>query len=141
MRLLNTSLWDLGKIPKIDRDFEQWIPVMFPPPPPPPPPMPCVPKMPCLDADGNKTLIYTLITNMSQLCAPAPGSNVSHTVYSGVLCGGDGSKQIQWQSAYTRDPRDGVSPAQCTWTFTAGSKYTGYCGSCAALVRLPTEIC
>ena len=33
MRQLNTSLWDLGgRLDTIHNDFEQWIPVMFPPP-------------------------------------------------------------------------------------------------------------
>ena len=35
MRLLNTSLWDLGSsavFGSIRSDFEAWIPVMFPPP-------------------------------------------------------------------------------------------------------------
>jgi hypothetical protein len=38
MRVLNVSLWELGERLDIKRDFEQWIPVMFPPPAPPPPP-------------------------------------------------------------------------------------------------------
>ena len=63
MRLLGTSLWELGaQLGTINRDFEDWIPVMFPPQPPPPPPppptppSPCKPPMPCLEANGNTTL-------------------------------------------------------------------------------------
>ena len=63
---------------------------------------------------------------MDQLCAPAPGSNVSHTMYKGALCGeGAAAKHIQWQSAHTVDPRTGMRPIECTWQFPVGSNYTG----------------
>ena len=97
--------------------------------------------MPCLEAGGNTTLHYTLVTSMPQLCAPAPGSRVSHAIYTGAVCGASGSKQIQWAGAHTVDPRPGLAPSECTWDFAAGSNYTGTCGGCAAWVRLPTEIC
>ena len=64
--------------------------------------------MPCLEAGGNTTLFYTAITTDTGLCAPAPGKNVSHVVYSGERCGGEGSTAILWHSAHTIDPRAGA---------------------------------
>lgn len=142
MRVLNTSLWELGsQLDNIDRDFQTWIPILFPPPPPPPPAAPCVPPVPCVDSQGNTTITYVATTNDSALCAPAPGSTVSHVRYTGTLCGGNNSKSIQWLSMYTLDPRPGLKPSDCTWQEPEGSVYTGYCGTCPADIRLPTQIC
>ena len=145
LRLLNTTLWDLGSsevFGSIRSDFDAWIPVMFPPPPPPPPPTPptpCDPPLPCIPAGHNATIHFTLVTSQAALCAPAPGSAVSHVVYTGRRCGGKGSKAIQWESMRTLDPRPGAM--QCSWSEQAGSPWTGRCGSCAESVRLPTEVC
>jgi hypothetical protein len=146
MRVLNTSLWELGSsshLQGIEDDFATWLPVMFPhggavPPPPPPPPPP-----PCLEAGANQTLFYTLVTADPALCAPAPGSNVSHVIFSGARCGGEGSKKIQWQSMHTVDPRPGLpGPGLvCTWHEGPGGDYTGGCGTCAKHVCLPLEVC
>jgi hypothetical protein len=145
MRVLNTSLWELGSadnLKDIEGDFATWIPVMFPPAPPPPPPEPCSPPVPCLDnLAGNETLFYTLLTSDPNLCAPAAGSNVSHVIYKGALCGGKGSKNIQWLSMHTVDPRAGMPKSDCAWNEPIGTVYTGRCGSCAANVRLPNTVC
>lgn len=109
--------------------------------PPAPPPEPCSPPTPCLPAAGNTTLFFTLATNNPELCAPAAGSNVSHVIYQGELCGGAGSKKIQWMSMHTVDPRAGMGPASCRWAEAPGSDFTGGCGSCAKDVRLPNEVC
>lgn len=91
---------------------------------------------------GNETLFYTLITSNPELCAPAPGSNVSHVIYKGAECGGKGSKKIQWLTMHTVDPRPGISKAACTWdSEPIGSAFTGGCGACAKAVRLPNEVC
>ena len=124
----------------------------IPPPPQPPPPVPCVPLMPCLEARGNTTLFFTAVTTDPGLCAPAPGKNVSRVLYSGALCGANGSKAIQWHSAHTLDPRPGLPPSSCAWRFDPGSvegkKHVGGCGSCVHdpyvppdPLRLPTHVC
>ena len=120
-----------------------------PPPPPAPPPEPCVPPMPCLETHGNQTLFFTTVTSDTGLCAPAPGQNVSHVIYSGALCGANGSRAIQWHSAHTVDPRAGLPPQSCAWHFNAssieGRKHVGGCGSCVhdpyGELRLPTHVC
>ena len=112
-----------------------------PPPGPPPPPMPCVPPIRCLDAGGNTTLFFTVQTDNPVLCAPAPNSNVSHTIYKGSLCGPRAEKAIQWESMHTVDPRAGMQPSACSWVEPVGSPYTGTCGGCAEIVHLPTHVC
>lgn len=133
MRQLNTSLWELGAglTPSIRQDYTTWIPMLFPP----------LPTVGCLDAQGNTTLFYTLVTDSSDLCAPAPGASVSHVLYNGSRCG-DG-KAIVWHGMHTLDPRAGLTPAQCSWTSTTAPAYTGACGAepTAQGVRLPTHVC
>ena len=72
LRLLNTSLWDVGaKIKGIDSDFKALIPVMFerPPPPPPPPPRPCLKPV----IGPNNTVNITILTTDPALCATSKG--------------------------------------------------------------------
>lgn len=100
---------------------------MLPPTAPPPPPTPCVPPMPCLEAGGNTTLFFTVQTDMTVLCAPAPNSNASHTIYKGSLCGPKSGKAIQWESMHTVDPRapPPLSPplSLCVCACSAGALY------------------
>jgi hypothetical protein len=143
MRLLNTTLWDLGSSlePTIRPDFDSWTPVMFPPPPPPPPPKPCAPPTPCLEAGKNTTLYYSLVNSVEELCAPRNGTGTVTTIFRGVRCGATGSKTIQWQAMHTVNPRPGEQPSNCEWTEPPGSPFVGGCGSCATMVRLPTHVC
>jgi hypothetical protein len=100
--------------------------------------------MPCLDAGGNTTLLFTAETSDNALCAATPRK--SSVIFSGALCGTKGSTAIQWLSAHTVDPRPGLKPADCAWEFPPGSRYTGFCGSCVhdpgdPELRLPTHVC
>ena len=98
---------------------------------------------------GLFVFVDTAVTTDTGLCAPAPGKNISHVVYSGALCGANGSKAIQWRSAYTIDPRKGLPPASCKWDFNPdsveGRKHMVSCGSCVrdpyGVLRLPTHVC
>lgn len=137
-RQLNTSLWQLGQEVEesITDDFEALVETMFEPVPP-PPPQPCL-KHPA----GQSTVNYTLTTAITALCAPSPGSNVSHVVYTGAICG---NKSIVWNSMRNPSPREGYSIAQCEWSRQANPndipEFFGDCGTSGTSVTLPTSVC
>ena len=105
---------------------------------------PPLPSAPCVKQAGPN-VTFTLVTTLRVLCAPNVGSNVSHIVYSGTLCGGRGSKYILWQSMHTIDPHTGKEPAQCSWNRSADPgdvrNYLGRCGVAPLAVLIPTQVC
>ena len=155
LKLLNTTLWDVGQtIDGIEQDFEQWVPVFFPPsppPPPPPPPLPCIPRA---AADGA-AVQYNLSTTLEQLCAPRDGKTPVTVLYKGAAClhKVEGSKgescspvnTILWESMRTLDPRSGQDPSTCTWSRGADPNdipgFLGYQGIPPTAVQLPMTVC
>jgi hypothetical protein len=137
-RQLGTSLWKLGQDVEgsITDDFDSLIETMFEPTPPPKPP-PCLPN-----PTNNSNVTFTLVTALESLCAPAPGSNTSHVIYTGVLCG---NKSILWNAMHTMDPRAGTHAGACAWSRAAdGSDVPGFfglCGVAANAVVLPSQVC
>jgi hypothetical protein len=99
------------------------------------------PSVPCIKQTGPN-VTYTLVTSIEQLCAPAPGSNVSHVVYSGSICDAE-KKKILWESMRTLDPRKGTS--ECSWSRTEDPRdipgYLGDCGVAPMDVVLPIAVC
>ena len=148
MRLLNTSLWELGgRLDGIKDDFDALIPPMFWQPPP--PPAPCLPPPPSpspTPAAAGAPVEFNFTTFDHALCArPAPaGSTVA---YRGVLCGPAGpGMQIRWEAMATVDPRPGLQPAQCEWSAAKDPAdvptYIGTCGVQPTKVPLlPTHLC
>lgn len=149
LKLLNTSLWEVGQsIDDIEHDFDEWIGVFFPPPsppPPPPPPLPCINRT----VAGAAAVQYNLTTTDSGLCA---GSNAVSVLYTGTVCTKlvrSKSKcevgSILWTAMHTLDPRPGEPPSKCTWSRTADPKdvpaYFGYWGIAPTAVRIPVAVC
>ena len=94
-------------------------------------------------AGTQGVLRYTLTTSDEALCAPAPGSNVSHVQYTGALCGG---KNIAWTSMATVDPRaNKAKTGVCAWSVQDNpadiEAYLGTCGVGATKVLLPIQVC
>jgi len=147
LRLLKTSLWELGTgqfMRGIKDDFDTWAQTMFYNSS-----LPSPASGPCLHATASHVHLgmpvnYTLVTDLAGLCAPAPGSAVSHVVYTGFICDTDGNK-IRWDSMRTEDPRADVSPAQCEWSRKSNpgdvSGFFGGCGTGASQVLLPGQLC
>ena len=110
----------------------------------------------CAAADVRRPIFLVLVLVLLTLPPTSPRlvfESVSHLgIYSGALCGANGSKAIQWHSAHTLDPRPGLPPSSCAWRFDPGSvegkKHVGGCGSCVHdpyappdPLRLPTHVC
>jgi len=148
MRLLNTSLWELGaSIEGIEDDFETWIPTMFPPPPPPPPPSPPPPCFPG-PAGANGGVSFNMSNTIEQLCSD--GTTPVTTVWTGHVCtavAATGDRPgLLWETMKTVNPRPGVEPAACSWTRSADPRdvpgYFGGCNTPATVVpRLPDRMC
>eukprot|EP00038_Savillea_parva_P004530 m.139223 g.139223 ORF g.139223 m.139223 type:complete len:702 (+) comp11497_c0_seq12:67-2172(+) len=98
---------------------------------------------PCVNATTNGTVAYVLVTGDPGLCAPAPGSHVSHVYYVGKACG---NHSILWTAMRTPDFRPGLQPSDCTWSRAANpidtNTYFGAtCGVPPTKVELPTKVC
>ena len=99
----------------------------------------------CVNATANGTVTYILVTSDPGLCAPAPGSSVSHVHYIGQACGA-GNRSILWTSMTTPDYRSGLDPSECTWSRDADPRdiatYFGTsCGVAPTAVMLPSSVC
>ena len=145
LRQLNTTLWEVGSRINIKRDFETWIPVMFPPAPPAPYNIPCKASLPCVHRENasSPTVEYILLSNLSSLCAPLDGKTEVHVKYVGEVCRGH---FIRWTSITTLDPRPGLKPAQCSESVEANpADIPGFfgdgCGVCPEIVTVPTTVC
>jgi len=145
MRLLNTSLWELGgSIKGIEADFATWIPVLFPPPPPPPPPPPCLPK--AQHVQGKAVSFKLAIASSgaaTALCCCEKGKTTASIAYTGTLCP-DG-KSIEWTGARNPEPRGDKTPQECSWSRGADPAdipgFFGSCGVAATAVPLPVAVC
>ena len=145
MRLLNTSLWELGaSIEGIEDDFDSWIPAMFPPPPPPPPPPPCLPG----PAGAGGAVSFNMSNTVEQLCSD--GATPVTTMWTGHVCAAvnpAGERPgLLWETMKTVNPRPGVEPAACSWTRSADpADIPGYFGGCntpaTAVPGLPDSLC
>ena len=100
----------------------------------------------CVNATAGEAPAAVATTSLVPLCAPAPGSTVSHVAYTGVRCAGRG---ILWTAMRTLDPKPGIPHpgTACAWS-AAGktaawrADYTGGCGVAPVLVPgLPTTVC
>jgi hypothetical protein len=151
LRLLNTSVWDLGQSmidTGIKQDFDSHIATMFWQPPPPPP-------APCLNASapgvapagtGPRATVYFNLSSTDEALCSRNGVPV-HVAYAGNICGegNNGSKAVRWTAMHTLDVPKGLDPKACSWSAIGDPldipKYFGGCGEPGSAVALPSEVC
>ena len=86
----------------------------------------------------------TVTSSFVALCAPAPGSHVSHIKYSGVACG---AGKIRWTGMANLDPAPADKGKQCSWNASAlpaawAAQWTGGCGVAPTMMKgLPMRFC